>query len=44
MLTLFGEAESENEGFCVEAGQLLTKLAALTVPMPVEKSQPMLVP
>ena len=27
-----------------EAGQLLTKLAALTVPMPVAKSQPVLVP
>lgn len=43
MLTLFGEGESENEGFCAEAGQLLTKFVALTVPMPVAKSQPVLV-
>jgi len=38
------KAESENEGFWAEAGQLLTRFAALTVPMPVAKSQPMLVP
>jgi hypothetical protein len=27
-----------------DAGQLLTKLAALTLPMPVAKSQPTVVP
>jgi hypothetical protein len=39
---LLGEAESEKLG--PEAGQLLTRLAALTVPMPVAKSHPVVVP
>jgi len=41
---LAGEAERVKPGCGVEAGQLLTKLAALTVPMPVAKSQPIVVP
>jgi len=38
--TVLGDAESEK--FCAVAvtGQLLTRLAALTLPMPVAKSQP----
>lgn len=39
---LLGEAESEKLG--PEAGQLLTRLTALTVPMPVAKSHPVVVP
>ena len=42
MVKLVGEAESEKFG--PEAGQLFTRLAALTVPMPVAKSQPVVVP
>lgn len=39
-----GDDESVKPG-CVETvGQLLTKLAALTLPMPVAKSQPVVVP
>ena len=41
---LAGEAERLKLGCGEDAGQLLTKLAALTVPMPVAKSQPMVVP
>jgi len=41
---LVGDAESVKPGCVEEEGQLLTKLAALTVPMPVAKSQPTLVP
>jgi hypothetical protein len=41
---LAGEAERVKPGCGVEASQLLTKLAALTVPMPVAKSQPTVVP
>jgi hypothetical protein len=37
---LVGDAESVKLGCVVDPGQLLTKLAALTVPMPVAKSQP----
>lgn len=44
MLTLEGEAERRKLGCVVDEGQLLTKLAALTVPMPVAKSQPVVVP
>jgi hypothetical protein len=40
---LAGDAEREKPGND-DDGQLLTKLAALTVPMPVAKSQPTLVP
>ena len=39
---LVGAAESVK--FCAETGQLPTRLAALTVPIPVAKSQPVLVP
>lgn len=39
-----GEAESVKPGCGVPEGQLFTKLAALTVPMPVAKSQPTFVP
>jgi len=42
-VTLAGDAERVKLG-CEDAGQLLTKLAALTVPMPVAKSHPMVVP
>lgn len=41
---LDGEAESRKLGCVVDEGQLFTKLAALTVPMPVAKSQPVVVP
>ena len=41
-VTLFGEDESEKFG--PEAGQLLTRFAALTLPIPVAKSQPVVVP
>ena len=39
-----GEAESEKLGCGVPEAQLFTRLAALMVPMPVAKSQPMFVP
>ncbi len=38
------DAESVKLGCGEDLGQLLTKLAALTVPMPVAKSQPVVVP
>ncbi len=41
---LVGDTESVKPGCVDEEGQLLTRLAALTVPMPVAKSQPTLVP
>ena len=41
---LVGDAERVKLGCDADEGQLFTKLAALTVPMPVAKSQPMLVP
>ena len=44
IVRLDGEAESKKPGCVVDAGQLLTRLAALTVPMPVAKSQPVVVP
>lgn len=44
MLALDGEAEIRKLGCVVDEGQLFTKLAALTLPMPVAKSQPVLVP
>jgi hypothetical protein len=40
---LAGEAERVNPGCGVGTGQLLTRLAASTVPMPVAKSQPTVV-
>ena len=42
MVTLFGLAESVKFG--VDAGQLFARLAAFTVPIPVAKSQPVVVP
>ena len=44
IVKLAGEAESRKPGCVVDVGQLLTKLAAFTVPMPVAKSQPVVVP
>jgi len=44
MARLAGEAESVKPGCGVPEGQLFTRLAALIVPMPVAKSQPMFVP
>ena len=44
MLRLLGEADSVKDGVCTAPGQLFTKFAALSVPMPVAKSQPTLVP
>jgi hypothetical protein len=41
MVKLLGEAERAKCG--VEAGQLFTRLAALTLPIPVAKSQPVVV-
>src|SRR5260370_33678457 len=41
---LAGDAERVKFGCVEDEGQLLTKLAALMVPMPVAKSQPTLVP
>ena len=39
-----GDTESVKLGCVVDPGQLFTRLAALTVPMPVAKSQPIVVP
>jgi hypothetical protein len=44
MVKLPGEAESTKVGVAVDPGQLFTKLVALTAPMPVAKSQPIVVP
>ena len=44
MVKLAGDAERRKLGCVVDEGQLLTKFAALTVPMPVAKSQPAVVP
>jgi len=44
MVKLVGDAERVKLGCGEDEDQLLTKLAALTVPMPVAKSQPVLVP
>jgi hypothetical protein len=41
---LAGDAESVKLGCDEDEGQLLTRLAALTVPMPVAKSHPVVVP
>jgi hypothetical protein len=43
MVKLAGDAERRKFGCVEDAGQLLTKLAALTVPMPVAKSHPVFV-
>lgn len=39
-----GDDESVKPGCVEDPGQLLTRLAAFTVPMPVAKSQPVVVP
>lgn len=44
IVTLNGEAERRKPGCVVDEGQLFTRFAALTVPMPVAKSQPVVVP
>ena len=44
MVKLPGEAKSTKVGVAVDPGQLFTKLVALTAPMPVAKSQPIVVP
>ena len=44
MVKVAGDAESVKLGWGADEGQLFTKLAALTVPMPVAKSHPTLVP
>lgn len=44
MVKLLGDAESVKFGTGAETGQLFTKLAALTLPIPVAKSQPVVVP
>jgi len=48
IVKLLGEADKEKSGWlgggALEPGQFFTRLAALTVPMPVAKSQPTFVP
>ena len=44
MVTLLGAAARVKLGFGVAPGQLFTRFATLIVPMPVAKSQPVLVP
>ena len=44
MVKVVGAADSVKLGCGVDDGQLFTKFAALTVPMPVAKSHPMFVP
>ena len=44
MVKLLGEADSTKPVVGADPGQLFTKLAALRVPMPVAKSQPVVVP
>jgi hypothetical protein len=44
IVKLLGEAESAKFGVCAEAGQLFTRLAAFTLPIPVAKSHPVVVP
>jgi len=43
-VNVVGEAESVKLGCGADVGQLFTRLAALTVPIPVAKSQPTFVP
>src|SRR5713101_4871362 len=40
IVTLLGDVEREKLGTAADPGQLFTRLAALTVPIPVAKSQP----
>jgi hypothetical protein len=44
IVRLLGEADREKLGAGPDTGQLFTRLATLTVPMPVAKSQPTVVP
>jgi len=44
MVKLAGDVDKRKFGCEEEEGQLLTRLAALIVPMPVAKSQPVVVP
>ena len=44
MVKLAGDTERRKLGCVVDEGQLLTRFAAFTVPMPVAKSQPVVVP
>ena len=44
MVKLAGEAAIVKSGDGADTGQLFTRLAALSVPMPVAKSQPVFVP
>ena len=44
IVKLLGDVDNVKLGFGEEADQLFTRLAALTVPMPVAKSQPVAVP
>ena len=44
MVMLLGNVERKKPGASPPAGQLFTKLAALSVPIPVAKSQPVVVP
>jgi len=44
MATPAGDAERRKFGCVVDEGQLFTRLAMFTVPIPVEKSQPVFVP
>ena len=44
MVTLAGDAERRKLGWVVDEGQLLTRFVALRLPMPVAKSQPVVVP
>ncbi len=44
MVKLPGDVDNTKVGVAVDPGQLFTKLLALTAPMPVAKSQPIVVP
>lgn len=44
IVKLLGDADSVKRGWGADDGQLFTKFAALTVPIPVAKSQPTCVP
>ena len=44
MVKLAGDTERRKLGCVVDEGQLLTRFAAFTVPIPVAKSQPVVVP
>ena len=44
MVKLVGDVDNTKLGVVMDPGQLFTKLVALTAPMPVAKSQPIVVP